>query len=62
MTNGVRNIAELRYFGSLKSHYEPEVGRPWEEIVDRATELAAEAMDDRGELRLTTSVGAFVCR
>lgn len=50
------------YFLSLRSLYEPEVGRPWDEIVERAMELAAKAADANGEIRLTTSVGAFVCR
>ena len=50
------------YWRSLATHYEPEVGQPWDEVVDRAVQLAKQAADDTGELRVTTSVGAFVCR
>ena len=50
------------YFSSLATHYEQQVGQPWNEVTERAVQLAAAAANDRGELRLTTSVGAFVCR
>lgn len=50
------------YWRSLATHYEPEVSQPWNEVVDRALELARRSADDLGELRITTSVGAFVCR
>ena len=50
------------YVVSIDDHYEGEVGVPWADVVVRARALAAEAMARTGELRLTTSVGAFVCR
>ena len=50
------------YVVSIDDHYEAEVGVPWADVVGRARVLAAEAMALSGELRLTTSVGAFVCR
>ena len=50
------------YVDSIGDHYEAEVGVPWAGVVRRARSLAAEAMELTGEFRLTTSVGAFVCR
>ncbi len=50
------------YVASIDDHYEAEVGVPWPDVVRRARALANEAMEPTGELRLTTSVGAFVCR
>lgn len=50
------------YWRSLATHYEPEVGQPWNEVVERALQLARKASDGRGELRVTTSIGAFLCR
>ncbi len=50
------------YVDSIADHYEAEVGVPWVDVVQRARTLAAEAMEPTGEMRLTTSVGAFVCR
>ena len=50
------------YWRSLATNYEPEVGQPWNDVVERALQLAKKATDDRGELRATTSIGAFVCR
>ena len=49
------------YVDSIADHYEAEVGVPWADVVQRARTLAAEAMEASGELRLTASVGAFVC-
>lgn len=50
------------YVDSIADHYEAEVGVPWVDVVRRARTLATEAMEPCGELRLTASVGAFVCR
>ena len=50
------------YIASVGDHYEHEVDVPWEEVVASARELAARRLDDDGELRWPTSVGAFVCR
>ena len=50
------------YVDSIADHYEAEVGVPWADVVQRARTLAAEAMEASGELRLTASVGAIVCR
>ena len=50
------------YVGSIGDHYEAEVGVPWADVVRRARALADVAMEPSGEIRLTTSVGAFVCR
>ena len=50
------------YVDSIGDHYETEVGVPWPDVVRRARALADEAMGPIGEFRLTTSVGAFVCR
>ncbi len=50
------------YVDSIGDHYEAEVGVPWADVVRRARALTKESMEPTGELRLTTSVGAFVCR
>ena len=50
------------YVDSIGDHYETEGGVPWPDVVRRARALADEAMGPIGEFRLTTSVGAFVCR
>ncbi len=54
--------AVVDYVASVADHYEAEVGRPWTEVVDRVRVLAREAMAGSGELRLSSAVGAFVCR
>ena len=54
--------AVVDYVASVADHYEAEVGRPWTEVVDRVRVLAREAMAGSRELRLSSAVGAFVCR
>jgi SAM-dependent methyltransferase len=49
------------YVASVADHYEEEAGRPWVEVVDRARDLASAWLASEGELRFSTSVGAFVC-
>jgi Methylase involved in ubiquinone/menaquinone biosynthesis len=59
----VTDLDALRdYVESIGDHYEAEVGQPWGNVVDRVRELAADTMARDREIRLTTSVGAFVCR
>jgi SAM-dependent methyltransferase len=50
------------YVASVADHYEAQVGRPWAAVVERVRELATARFAEEGELRLTSSVGAFVCR
>lgn len=54
--------ALANYVASTADHYESEIDRPWSEVVDRVRELATTAMAESGELRLSSTVGAFVCR
>ena len=50
------------YITSVEDHCSSEVPVPWGEVVERARALASTAMQTDGELRWSTSVGAFVCR
>ncbi len=50
------------YVASVADHYEADAGRPWAEVVERVRVLARDAMSGTGELRMTSAVGAFVCR
>jgi SAM-dependent methyltransferase len=54
--------AVVDYVASVGDHYEAEIGLPWTEVADRVRELTLDAMGASGELRLTSAVGAFVCR
>jgi SAM-dependent methyltransferase len=50
------------YVASVGDNYETQVDIPWSEVVNRVHKLASAAMSRDGELRLSTGVGAFVCR
>jgi SAM-dependent methyltransferase len=50
------------YVASVAEPYESQVHISWSEVVNRVHELANEAMSGTGQLRLSTGVGAFVCR
>ena len=50
------------YVASVADPYEAQVDVPWSWVVNRVHELASTAMSREGELRLSTGVGAFVCR
>ncbi len=50
------------YVASVADAYQVQVDIPWSEVVNRVHELAGTAMSRDGELRLSTGVGAFVCR
>ena len=50
------------YIASVADHYESQVAKPWAAVVEQARRLAAPRLDDAGELRLPTSIGAFLCR
>lgn len=50
------------YVASVADPYQAQVDVPWSEVVDRVHELASTAMSRDGELRLSTGVGAFICR
>ena len=50
------------YLESVRDHYEDELspGR-WDHVIDAARRWTADAVDRDGALRLSTSMGAFVC-
>ena len=50
------------YVASVADPYRAQVDIPWSEVVSRVHELAVTAMSREGELKLSTGVGAFVCR
>jgi hypothetical protein len=50
------------YLASVADPYQVQVDIPWSEVVNRVHELAGTAMSRDGELRLSTGVGAFICR
>jgi SAM-dependent methyltransferase len=59
----VTNVNVLTdYVASVADPYETQLDVPWSEVVHRVSELASAAMSRDGELRLSTGVGAFVCR
>jgi hypothetical protein len=59
----VTNVNALTdYVASVADPYEAQLDVPWSEVVHRVSELASAAMSRDGELRLSTGVGAFVCR
>lgn len=59
----VTDISTLTdYVASVADPYETQVDVPWSVVVDRVRELASTAMSKDGEMRLSTGVGAFVCR
>ena len=51
------------YLESVRDHYEDQLppGR-WDAVIAEARAWAAEAITREGELRLSTAMGAFVCR
>jgi SAM-dependent methyltransferase len=50
------------YVASTADHYQDTLERPWSEVVEGVRSRAAAAIAADGALRLTTAVGAFVCR
>jgi len=50
------------YVASVADAYQAQVDLPWSEVVIRVHELARTAMSRDGELKLSTGVGAFICR
>ena len=56
----VEAIAE--YVASTADHYEEGAEVPWSGVVDRVREMAGTIIARDGELRLTSAIGAFVCR
>ena len=49
------------YVASVADLYEPQVGVPWADVVGSVRDRAAARITAEGALRLTSSVGAFVC-
>jgi SAM-dependent methyltransferase len=50
------------YVASTADHYQETLDRPWGEVVAGVRERAAAAIAADGAIRLTSAVGAFVCR
>jgi SAM-dependent methyltransferase len=51
------------YLESVRDHYEDQLpARRWDHVVAEAGRWAADAVATDGALRLSTSMGAFVCR
>jgi hypothetical protein len=50
------------YVASVADHYQPEVSRPWSEVVDEVRLAVEEAIAERGAFTVSGVSGAFVCR
>jgi SAM-dependent methyltransferase len=50
------------YVASVGDHYEAQVDVAWSDVVSGVREMASAAIARDDELRLSTGVGAFVCR
>jgi SAM-dependent methyltransferase len=50
------------YVASVADIYEPQIGGAWVDVVGSVRDHAAARIATEGALRLTSSVGAFVCR
>jgi SAM-dependent methyltransferase len=50
------------YVGSVGDIYQAEIDRGWDEVVATCAARAAEIIEAEGAFRISTSVGAFVCR
>ncbi|HUQ39884.1 MAG TPA: class I SAM-dependent methyltransferase [Acidimicrobiales bacterium] len=50
------------YVASIGDLFESQVTKPWTEVVEDLRSEAAHRIGRDGEMRLSTSVGAFVCR
>lgn len=50
------------YVASTADHYQDHVDVAWSTVVERARSRCAQLVSEEGALRLTTAVGAFICR
>jgi SAM-dependent methyltransferase len=50
------------YVATLGDLYGAGVGVPWSDVAARTAAFARDEIEEHGAFRLTTSVGAFVCR
>lgn len=50
------------YVASVADHYEPEVDRPWREVVDDVRSAVQRTIDAQGAFLVRGDPGAFVCR
>lgn len=50
------------YVASLADHYQPQVTRPWSEVVEDIRERVQAVIDTEGEFRTAGDVAAFVCK
>jgi SAM-dependent methyltransferase len=50
------------YVASTADHYQETLDRPWPEVVEGVRARAAATIAAEGALRLSSAVGAFVCR
>jgi SAM-dependent methyltransferase len=50
------------YVSSLADHYQPQVARPWRDIVEVVRKQVQAVIDAEGEFRTAGDLAAFVCR
>ncbi|HXH58155.1 hypothetical protein [Iamia sp.] len=50
------------YVASIADHYQDQVNVPWSDVVEGARARCADRLTTKGELRIPTAVGAFICR
>ena len=55
------NVA-AEYVASVADHYQHEVARPWEEVVDDVRHAVQDVIDAEGAFTVSADCGAFVCR
>jgi SAM-dependent methyltransferase len=50
------------YVASVADHYQPQVDRPWDDVVEECRRAAQAVIDHDGAFVTSGEVGAFVCR
>jgi SAM-dependent methyltransferase len=50
------------YVASVAGHYQPQVERPWGDVVEDCRAAAQEAIDGEGSFVTARDVGVFICR
>ncbi len=63
-TNVLIDDAEVvaGYVASVADHYQPQVERPWGDVVEDCRRAAQEAIDRDGNFVTAGDVGVFICR
>jgi SAM-dependent methyltransferase len=50
------------YIASLADHYQDEVARPWDDVVEDVRQQVQVVIDDRGAFVTSGDLAAFICR